>query len=157
MTLLHSLSAQAARILPLLIVAIIVFNLIGFVIAVAGEYPSEFDCDSCAPGDVLADSITKGSLLAAPLSVLVLLAIVAVFAWRGGRRLGALGALIGLVLGVVFMIGIWGEPLDPERSDPPLAFLVVWRVLATAISVALISLSGLALYGRLFRRDAATI
>jgi len=129
MTTLPTLSAQAARLLPLLIGVVIVFNLIGFVIAVAGEYPSEFDCGSCTAGDVLADSITKGSLLAAPLTVLVILGCAAVLVGHCGRRLGALGALIGLVLGVVFMIGIWGEPLDPERSDPPLAFLVVWRVL----------------------------
>lgn len=113
MSSLRSLSAQAARLLPLLIGGIIAFNLIGFVIAVAGEYPSEFDCDSCTADGVLADAATKGSLLAAPLTVLVVLAIVVLLTWRGGR----LGAVAGLLIGVVFMIGVWGEPLDPEKSD----------------------------------------
>lgn len=154
MTSLRTLSAQAARPLPLLIGGIIAFNLIGFVIAVLGEYPSEFDCDSCAADRVLDDAVTKGSLLAAPLTVLVVLAIVALLAWRGGRWLGAVAAGAGLLIGVVFMIGIWGEPLDPEKSDPPLALLIVWRALATALAVALVSVSGLDLYGWLFRREA---
>ena len=145
---------RAPKLLPWLIGVMILFNLLGFAIAVAAELPSEFDC-ACDPDEVLRDSVTRGSLLAAPLTVLVVLAIAALLIWTSGRWLGALGALAALALGVASVVGLFGEPLHPELSDPPFAFLVAWRVVAVSLSAALLALSATTLYGRLARYEAS--
>jgi hypothetical protein len=115
--------------------AVLALNLIGWAISVAAELPAEFDG---VRDDVLADSVTAGTLLAAPLTALVALIVLSLLAWFGGRWLGSVGLLGLIALGVVFTIGNLGEPLDPEASDPPTAFLVTWRIVAVGLCGALI-------------------
>ena len=48
---------------------------------------------------------------------------------------------IGLaLLGVVYVIGNLGEPLDPERSDPPVIVYGAFRIIGVAGALALIVL-----------------
>jgi hypothetical protein len=44
------------------------------------------------------------------------------------------------VIGLLFTVGHLGEPLHPETSDPPVAFLVVWRVLGVTLALAMSAL-----------------
>lgn len=128
--------------------ALLVFNVVGFVIAVAAELPAEFD-GVRDPDDVLLDSVTVGSALAAPLTTLVALSVCALVACLPFRWLAVVGLLGMIVLGALFIVGTIGEPLHPEASDPPVASLVVWRAIAIAMCVLLIAPSALEAFHRL--------
>lgn len=148
-------SERAPRLLASLIGATIVFNLIGLVIAVAEKYPGEFDC-TCDRDSVLGDSVTTGSLLAAPITTLVALAVAALLVWRARRWLAMLGAAGALGLGVIFIIATIGEPLHPEKSDPPFAFLLAWRIVGVGLAAGLVVLAAACLFGRLTGGDRAS-
>jgi len=125
--------------------AVVVLNATGWVISVAAELPSEFD-GVRDPDEVLSDSVTVGTLLAAPLTTLVALGVAMLLAWRGGRWLRSAGLVGAAVLGVLFTVGTLAEPLHPEASDPPVAFLLAWKVLAAGLCAGLAILSAVALY-----------
>lgn len=132
------------------VVALLVFNAVGFVIAVAAELPAEFD-GVRDPDDVLSDSVTVGSALAAPLTTLVVLSVCALLACLRSRWFAVIGLLGLIVLGTLFILGTVGEPLHPEASDPPVAFLLVWRATAVALCIMLIVVAALEAFSRLRR------
>jgi hypothetical protein len=55
------------------------------------------------------------------------------------------------VIGLLFTVGHLGEPLHPEASDPPVDFLVVWRVLGVTLALAMSALSLIELTSRMRR------
>jgi len=138
-------AAMPAPPLFLVVGAILVFSAIGWVISVVFEMPGEFG-DLGDPDNVLAESVTRGTLLAAPLTTLIGLVVLSLLIWRGNRWLRSVGLLGMMILGVLFVVGNLGEPLDPEASDPPLALLLVWRAIGTGLSVSLAALAAAALY-----------
>ena len=144
----------ASKALLAVVGAHLVLNLVGLVISVAGRMPAEFGGVG-DPDKVLGEFFTRGTLLAAPLAPLVALVAFTVFAWRGGRWLAMLGFLGLAVIGILFVIGNLGEPLEPEASDPHIAFLIVWRAISIGLSGALAGLSARGLYDRLRSRRVA--
>jgi hypothetical protein len=123
-------------------------NIIGLVISVAARWPAEFGGVG-DPDNVLGEFFTRGTLLAAPPPPLIALAVGVVLALRGGRWLGALGLLTMIVVAALFIIGTLGEPLRPQASDPPIAFLFAWQAGFIALSAAQIALAGIELWRRI--------
>ena len=119
--------------------ALLLLNAIGLGISIAAELPTEFDTRG-DPDKVLEDSVTKGTLIAAPLTAMAALIVGALLFWFGGRWLGTLGLVITAVLAVLATIGTLGEPLHPEASDPPVAFLVAWKVIVVFLALSLVAL-----------------
>ena len=136
-----------SQLLFAVVAALLVLNAAGLIISVVAELPTEFDTTP-DPDNVLEDSVSKGTLLAGPMTAMAALIVAAVFVRWGGRWLGALGFVIAIVIGVLFTIGSFGEPLQPEASDPPVAFLVAWKVVGVGLALALAGLSATGLYRR---------
>jgi hypothetical protein len=130
-----------------LVVALLIGNALGLVISVAAGWPAEFGGVG-DPENVLGEFPSRGTLLAAPIAPLIVLVVGLVLALRGNRWLASLGLLALVVVPVLFVIGTLGEPLRPQASDPPVAFLIVWRTVFIALSVALVVFAGLELWRR---------
>jgi len=131
--------------LVVVVAAILALNAIGIIISIVAELPTEFDTKA-DPDNVPEDSITKGTLIAAPVVILIVLAGCALLAGLRPKWLATLGLAVLVVLGVVGTIGILGEPLHPEASDPPVAFLVIWKAMGIGLLGALVALSLANLY-----------
>ncbi len=58
------------------------------------------------------------------------------------------------MLGVVYTIGTLGEPLDPERSDPPVLVYAGFRVFGLAAALSFVALGGLTAIGAIRERRA---
>lgn len=135
-----------------LISLLLLLNLVGAAISIAARWPAETG-GIADPDRVASDFVTRGTLLAAPLLTLVLLAAGALLVIQGGRLVAASG-LVGLILiAVIMTIGTLGSPLQPEASDPPVAFLVVWRGLSLVLLGLLAVLGSYELRDRLMPRS----
>ena len=144
----HGLSMSDTRkALPVCVCALLVLNAIGAVISVAAEWPTEFDTEG-DPEKVLEDLPTRGTLLAAPLSVLIVLVVATALTWLRNRWLASIGLAVLIALCLLFTIGTLGEPLHPEASDPPVAFLIVWKIVVLGVIGSLVALSLIGLYRR---------
>jgi len=130
----------ASRWLVLASCLVLVYSVFTAVLAITLDWPAEFGTSPEDDPETIAQWIVHGSLVSAPLApivaqiVLTGLALLRRPGWRIASGLGF------VVLGVVYLIGNLGEPLDPERSDQPVLAYIALRGLGIAAAVALVGL-----------------
>ena len=129
--------------IPVVVGLILVLNTIGLVIALVGEMPKEFG-GAGDPSNVLGEAPLQGTLLSAPLAPILVLIGMAWLSYRS-NWLGVIGLLGMIVVCVLFTVGYLGEPLHPKASDPPVAFIVAWKLIGIPIVLTLIAVCGLRL------------
>jgi hypothetical protein len=135
------------KILLALILALIALHLVGLVISVSAGWPAEVE--GADPKNVLGDSLSRGTLLSAPVIWIVLLAVYAPLALKGGRWLASI-ALVGIIIvGAIYALSTVAEPREPELSDPPLGFLFAWRAVGVLLATAMAVVSSFELRDRL--------
>jgi hypothetical protein len=106
------------------------------------------------PDNVSGQWMEKGTYLAPPLApALAFLAGLALSLIRG--FVGALGAVLMMLVCVLFLIGTVGEPWDPRGFDPPLAVILLFRAWSIAAIVGVLVFGVLPLRDRLRRRRSA--
>ena len=131
---------RPARALVLVSGLLLVYALVAMVVAITQDWPAEFSTTSADDPETVVQWIVRGSLISAPLAPLVaqvVLTGLALLERRGWRVVAGIGFAL---LGVVYMIGNLGEPLDPERSDPPVIVYGAFRMIGVAVVVALLVL-----------------
>ena len=132
--------ARRVRLLAATVALLLLGNIVGLLISVLAGWPAEFG----AVGDqdnVLGEFFRRGTLLAAPPAPLLALVVSALLAFGRKRWLSVLGLLGLIVVAALFIVGTLGEPLRPQASDPPVAFLFAWQAGFIVVSVALITLA----------------
>lgn len=130
------------------IAALLVLNLVGAAISIAAGWPAEFDGVG-DPDNVWGEFLSRGTLLAAPLLTLVLIAASVLLIIQGGKLVAGAGLVGLIILAVLIIVGSLGEPLSPEASDPPVAFLVAWRAVMILLATTLALFSSYELRDRL--------
>ena len=104
------------------------------------------------PNNVSGQWVEKGTYLAPPLApALVFLVGLGMPRLRG--LLGVAGVVLTMLVGLVFLIGIFGEPWKPRGFDPPLGVVILFRVWSVAAIVGVLVLGPLSL--RVRRRSSA--
>jgi len=124
------------RLVACSIALLVLWTILTFV-AVWRGWPAEFS--GLGDPDRVGDEwLSRGTLLSPPLTALVahvaftLLALVE-------RRPTLLIAGFGLaVVGALYTVASVGEPLHPERSDPPIGLLVLVKVLGVGGALGLV-------------------
>ena len=134
--------------------ALIVLSLVGFVLALVFQWPSDFVLGEKADSKVtLADFVpgTVTSIPAVPFAVLV----VATLLVRSRRWWGTVANVVLALLGGVFIVGGLGE-ITSESADVPRAVLVVAGAVYVLLGAALIVTGVLDLVGRWRNRTSRT-
>ncbi len=138
-------------------VLISAFSLLGFLLCLATQWPSTFTLEGTPDGSVTLADVVTGTPASIPLTPwLVLLVATAIAVSR--RWWGAVGVVVLVLLGGVFLIGGWGEAFGPANPWVPhtalLLFGLVWATLGVALSVSAV----LELVNRVrLRRSAAAV
>ena len=131
---------RPARALVLVSGLLLVYALVAMVVAITQDWPAEFSTTSADDPETVVQWIVRGSLISAPLAPLVaqvVLTGLALLERPGWRVFAGIGFAL---LGVVYVIGNLGEPLDPERSDPPVIVYGAFRMIGVAGALALLVL-----------------
>jgi len=90
------------------------------------------------PEQVGDEWISHGTLLSPPFWALVAQVVLTILAFVERRWILMFAGLGPAVLGAYYTIATVGEPLHPERSDPPLGLLWLVKVLGVAGSLGLV-------------------
>jgi hypothetical protein len=141
-------SMSRRQVLVAVVGALFALNIVGLIVSIAARWPTELD-GAGDPDDVLGEFVARGTLLTSPLTTLILFAVFVLVLFTGGRLIGAAAAAGMIVTGILFTIGHLGEPLEPEMSDPPKAFLIAWRAVAVILSGSMAVLAAYELRDRL--------
>jgi len=144
----------ASRWLVLVSCLLLVYWVVAIVVAITQDWPAEFGTSPSDDPETVGEWILRGSLVTAPLAPIVaqvVLTGLALLARPGWRIVSGIGFS---VLGVVYTIGTLGEPLDPERSDPPVLVYAGFRVFGLAAALSFVALGGLTAIGAIRERRA---
>jgi uncharacterized membrane protein len=114
--------------------AMLGYQVVGAVVAVAANYPSQFDHVGTDAG---AELFSRGTALSAPVPIFLALAAAAVFALRRGW-LGLVGAVVVGLIGIVFVIGSLGEAFAEPTPDVSKPVLVSSGVVGAVLSLVLV-------------------
>ena len=131
---------RPARALALVSCLLLVYGLVAATVAIRQDWPAEFGTTRADDPETVVQWVVRGSLISAPLAPLVaqvVLTGLALLERPGWRVFAGIGFAL---LGVVYVIGNLGEPLDPERSDPPVIVYGAFRIIGVAGALALIVL-----------------
>ena len=131
---------RPARALALVSCLLLVYGLVAATVAIRQDWPAEFGTTPTDDPETVVQWVVRGSLISAPLAPLVaqvVLTGLALLERPGWRVFAGIGFAL---LGVVYVIGNLGEPLDPERSDPPVIVDGAFRIIGVAWALALIVL-----------------
>ena len=145
---------NAARALVLVSSLVLVYWVVAIAVAITQDWPAEFSTSPSDDPETVGQWIVRGSLISAPLAPIlaqVVLTGLALLERPGWRIVSGFGFA---VLGVVYTIGTLGEPLDPERSDPPVLVYAGFRVLGLAAALSFVALGGLTAIGAIRERRA---
>ncbi len=127
------------RRLFLVAVLINVVSVVGFILAYVFQWPSEFVTGEVTEHNVTLADIVTGTVSSIPLAPWVALVVFTLLA-RSRRWWGTLAVVVLCLLGVVFMIGGYGEVSTPPTPYVPRAVLVtagvVYGVLGLSLLVA---------------------
>ena len=128
------------RALLLVSFLLIAYWLVAVVVAITQDWPAEFSTTPADDPDTVGQWIVRGSLVSAPLAPFVaqvVLTGLALLRRPGWRIVAGVGFAL---LGVLYVIGSLGEPLDPERSDPPVLVYGAFRLIGVVAALALVVL-----------------
>jgi hypothetical protein len=125
--------------------AMLGYQVVATIVAVAANYPSQFDHTGTDAG---AELFSRGTALSAPVPILLALAAAAVFALRRGW-LGLVGAVVVGLIAVVFVVGFLGEAFAEPTPDVSKPVLVSSGVIGAVLSLALVAAAALDVRGRL--------
>ncbi len=129
------------RRLFLVCVVTFVVSLIGLVLAITFQWPTQFD-GSGNPNVTAGEVVTGGTATSIPLGPWVALAVFAFLA-RSRRWWGILAVVVLCLLGGLFVIGAFGEAFAPSTPYVPRAVLVGAGVVYGVLGLSLV-LSGIA-------------
>ncbi len=120
-------------------VLINVASVVGFILAYVFQWPSEFVIGEVTEHNVTLADIITGTVTSLPLAPWLALIAFTLLA-RSRRWWGTLAVIVLCLLGVVFMIGGYGEVSTPPTPYVPRAVLVtagvVYGVLGLSLAVA---------------------
>jgi len=125
------------------------YGVLAAVVTIVARWPAQFG----GPGDpanVTQEFISRGTAAAPPLIPLLLLGGAALLVRHRGRW-GIAAAILLLLLGVVFVIGGFGEIFAPDPATAPRVVLVVGGLIAAIGGTSLASLGVAALVERFGR------
>ena len=140
----------AARLLVPLSTMLLGFWMIATVLGVDNGWPAELGSVG-DPQDVAGEWAARGTLFSPPLAAMVAQAALTALALapRPAAQLTAGGGLA--VLGCLYLIGGFGDPLDPAASDPNVVANVLLRA-AGVVGAAALAATGVAAAGVAWRR-----
>jgi drug/metabolite transporter (DMT)-like permease len=118
-------------------VLINVLSVIGFILAYVFQWPSEFVIGEVTEHNVTLADIATGTVTSIPLAPWIVLVVVTLLA-RSRRWWGTLAVVVLCLLGVVFMIGGYGELSTPPTPHVPRAVLVIAGVVYCVLGLSLL-------------------
>jgi hypothetical protein len=119
----------------MVVAAIVVQNAVAAVVAVSAGWPAEFGTHH-DPDHVSDQWVSSGTAISAPVAPLVALLVFAALVATGRRRIAFIGALGATLVGVVFIIGVFGEPTTfHPRTGVEALFHVIGLLLALALAL----------------------
>ena len=121
--------------------ATFVISLLGLVLALAFEWPTQFD-GSGAATVTMDELVTKGTATSIPVAPWIALGIFTMLA-RSRRWWGTVAVVLLCLLGPLFVIGGMGEAFAPANPYVSRAVLVTSGVVATGLGLTLLA-SGVA-------------
>jgi len=114
-------------------------SVVGFILAYVFQWPSEFVRGEVTEHNVTLADIATGTVTSIPLAPWMVLVVVTLLA-RSRRWWGTLAVIVLCLLGVVFMIGGYGELSTPPTPHVPRTVLVtagaIYIVLGLSLLVA---------------------
>jgi hypothetical protein len=120
---------------------IFVVSVVGLVLAVIFQWPTQFD-GSGNPNVTAGEVVTGGTVTSLPLLPWIALAMFALLA-RSRRWWGTLAVVVLSLLGALFIIGALGEAFAPPTPYVPRAVLIAAGVVYGLLGLSLL-LSGVA-------------
>jgi hypothetical protein len=129
------------RLLVRVSLALVLYWVVAFLVAMTQDWPAELSTDAGDDPESVGEWIVRGSLLAPPLAPFLAQLVLTFAAARSGVRWVLSGAVGLVLLGIVYVLATLGEPLDPERSDPPTLVYLAFRVVGLSLLAALIALA----------------
>jgi O-antigen/teichoic acid export membrane protein len=133
-------------------VLIFVVSVVGFILAFTFQWPSEFVIGGQNDTKVGADDLVEGTVTSIPLAPWIALSVFALLA-RSRRWWGTLAVVVLCLLGVVFIIGAFGEALTPPTPYVSRAVLVAAGIVYGLLGLALVLLGILDLIDRVRARQ----
>jgi drug/metabolite transporter (DMT)-like permease len=118
-------------------VLINVLSVVGFVLAYVFQWPSEFVTGEVTEHNVTLADIVSGTVTSIPLAPWIALIVFALLA-RSRRWWGTLAVVVLCLLGVVFMIGGYGEVSTPPTPYVPRAVLITAGVVFGVLGLSLV-------------------
>ncbi len=118
-------------------VLINVLSVVGFILAYIFQWPSEFVIGEVTEHNVTLADIATGTVTSIPLVPWIVLVVVTLLA-RSRRWWGTLAVVVLCLLGVVFMIGGYGEMSTPPTPYVPRAVLVIAGVVYCVLGLSLL-------------------
>ncbi len=118
-------------------VLINVLSVVGFILAYIFQWPSEFVRGEVTEHNVTLADIVTGTVTSIPLAPWIMLVVVTFLA-RSRRWWGTLAVVVLCLLGVVFMIGGYGELSTPPTPYVPRTVLVMAGVVYCVLGLSLL-------------------
>ena len=115
-----------------------IVSLIGFVLCLIFQWPSEFVLGQVADSRVTLSDVMTGTVLSPPLVPWIILVLSSLLA-TSRRWWGTVAIVVLSLLGMVFVIGGWGEAFGPANPRVPRAVLllggIVWMLSGMALAM----------------------
>jgi hypothetical protein len=125
------------RRLLLVSVALLAFWILATILAVAQGWPAEF-AGLGDPDDVSGEWATRGTLISPPIYLVGAQGALTLVLFLDIRLLRGIAGFGLAALGAYFAIVGFGEPFDPQLSDPPVALYAVLKGVGIAGSLGLV-------------------
>lgn len=142
------------RRLLLVSLAISTVSTLGFLLALAFQWPSHFVLGPVEDSVVDGRDLVVGTVASIPLTPWLVLVAVSVLA-ASRRWWGTVGVVALALMGLVFVQGGWGEAFGPANPDVPYAVRAGWGLVWAVLGVALSTAAGLELVDRVRARRSA--
>jgi hypothetical protein len=118
-------------------IATLIFWAVATLVAVQAGWPAEFN-GLGDPDGVGGEWASRGTLVSPPLLPMVVQAAATLLLFVDRRPAIGVAGLVLAALGALYAIGGLGEPLEPTRSDPPLALYWALKVVGVTAGLALV-------------------
>ncbi len=128
-----------------------IVSLFGFVLCLIFQWPSQFVLGEVADSRVTLSDIVAGTPLSIPLAPWAAL-IMVTFLATSQRWWGTIAVVVLCLLGVLFVIGGWGEAFGPPNPYVPRPVLLVGGILWMLLGLSLLIFGVLELVNRLRSR-----